>query len=410
MNSITFNLKVLTPLFMGGANQQAELRSQSFKGLFRYWYRVLGGSMKEEREIFGWGGEKSLSSLFKIMIIKKNQLTKSRLSKDFENGNFAQNGFNYLSFSLDQRRKLNDNKLQREYINKDTKIGLKVLFVKSIKIEYIKKILASIWCSFYLGNFGSRSRRGFGSIIVDSIESDFKYDDILKVEWKISIDDAKQEISAEDIKQCYMRQIEILKNVFEKSNYNDIPSIKKDFNIYFLDKDNIASIKDFVNDVQKGRSGRFLARNFNKTSINNEKDILDTMGFLMMAYRSYYQNDYNNAKNAINHIGSVNSVTIERSAFGLPLPFYFSSIKRSGTVEAFKKVDKKMQTYRRASPVIFKVVKDNKNRYHGIFIYFKSRFLPDDIRMELKRINVNKPDFAVIDIFFKKLKDYSIVV
>ncbi len=41
MKSITFTLRVITPLFMGGANQQAELRAQSFKGMIRFWWRAL---------------------------------------------------------------------------------------------------------------------------------------------------------------------------------------------------------------------------------------------------------------------------------------------------------------------------------------------------------------------------------
>ncbi|HQJ41521.1 MAG TPA: hypothetical protein PK449_08175, partial [Exilispira sp.] len=100
---------------------------------------------------------------------------------------------------------------------------------------------------------------------------------------------------------------------------------------------------------------------------------------------------------------------IERSAFGLPLPFYFSSRGKGGTVEAYKKVNNRNETYRRASPIIFKVVKDSKNEYHGIFIYFKSRFLPGDVRMVLKKVNVNPPGFDIVDSFFSKLKAHSII-
>ena len=59
----TFNVvcKVITPLFMGGANQQAELRTQSINGLLRWWFRVAGGSIDDEKKNFrmGWRNFKS---------------------------------------------------------------------------------------------------------------------------------------------------------------------------------------------------------------------------------------------------------------------------------------------------------------------------------------------------------------
>jgi len=37
---------------MGGAEKQAELRTQSIKGLLRWWFRVAGGSIDNEKRIF----------------------------------------------------------------------------------------------------------------------------------------------------------------------------------------------------------------------------------------------------------------------------------------------------------------------------------------------------------------------
>src|SRR5712691_4243202 len=46
MLHITFTLRILTPLFLAGADQtKAELRAPSFRGLMRYWQRALVGGM-----------------------------------------------------------------------------------------------------------------------------------------------------------------------------------------------------------------------------------------------------------------------------------------------------------------------------------------------------------------------------
>ncbi len=55
MKVITLNCKIITYLFMSGVEQQAEPRIQSFKGLFRYWFRILGGNFEDEKKFFGWG-------------------------------------------------------------------------------------------------------------------------------------------------------------------------------------------------------------------------------------------------------------------------------------------------------------------------------------------------------------------
>ena len=52
---IIFKLKIITPLFIGGAQRQAELRTQSFNGMFRYWFRIAGGSLEDEKKNFWLG-------------------------------------------------------------------------------------------------------------------------------------------------------------------------------------------------------------------------------------------------------------------------------------------------------------------------------------------------------------------
>ncbi len=54
MKTETFHLELITPCFCAGADQaKAEVRAPSIRGQLRWWFRVLGGSAIEEKEVFG---------------------------------------------------------------------------------------------------------------------------------------------------------------------------------------------------------------------------------------------------------------------------------------------------------------------------------------------------------------------
>lgn len=54
MKPQSFRLTFLTPCFCAGANPSvAEVRAPSIRGKLRWWFRVLGGSLPEESEVFG---------------------------------------------------------------------------------------------------------------------------------------------------------------------------------------------------------------------------------------------------------------------------------------------------------------------------------------------------------------------
>jgi len=412
MKSITFTCNVITPLFMGGAEQQAELRTQSFKGMIRFWWRALGGSREDERKIFGWGGDNGNRSLIKIQIKKElNNIDKEKFNKKFSSdGKIIQCGFNYISFSLDQRFKKNQQKFQREYIKNKTEFTLKITFSPLIKDEEIKKVLATMWAVFYLGNFGSRARRGFGSVMVEKVEE--KGVNNIDLRFDINKD-------IKDIKEWYLENIGKIKDIFIYSDKIDnIISISKDFKIYKLNKNNLYNVKEWVSEVQKERKGRFLANKFSLTQIKNPEDLLDVLGFLLMAYRSYYNPDYTNAKNIITTTTNNNRITykdINRAIFGLPLNFFFSSNKKGDRIKAIlpkgiQKEEENGKELRRASPIIFKIIKIDENNYEGLIIYAKSKYLPDNAKLKLGKTYLNTPDFTIIDNFFKTLLEKKIIM
>ena len=50
----SYNLQFITPCFCAGAEQSvAEVRAPSIRGKLRWWFRVLGGNVVQENEVFG---------------------------------------------------------------------------------------------------------------------------------------------------------------------------------------------------------------------------------------------------------------------------------------------------------------------------------------------------------------------
>lgn len=71
MTRQTYDLEIITPCFCAGADPaQAEIRAPSIRGQLRWWFRVLGGSKKDEAYLFGSvsGDENSNSSSVRITV------------------------------------------------------------------------------------------------------------------------------------------------------------------------------------------------------------------------------------------------------------------------------------------------------------------------------------------------------
>jgi len=180
METLTVTFKTITPLFLGGADptKHAELRAASIKGAMRFWYRAIDPEYrKHEDEIFG--SADTGQGLF-LLTLDRQILGSYTVKRDHYNGynkvvkpdtcpehssnnnnSWTRNGNNYLGFSLS----MNSNKA----IPAGETFTMKLLFCNKVNLEESqKKILASIWLLGHIGGLGSRSRRGFGTIALQS--------------------------------------------------------------------------------------------------------------------------------------------------------------------------------------------------------------------------------------------------
>jgi len=69
-----FSVEVLTPMFLGGAEGNAELRSPPFKNALRYWWRLTQGNLsagdllKAEQKLFGGVNDKASRSRVDVVV------------------------------------------------------------------------------------------------------------------------------------------------------------------------------------------------------------------------------------------------------------------------------------------------------------------------------------------------------
>ena len=176
METITFTCKVITPMFLAGADGQTpELRAPSIKGAMRFWWRALNGHLvvkkdgrwdyselkRQEGEIFGGTGEKASRSSFSLQVSFDDSVIWDGVPlvpHDQRKG--RQDAFApKQAFTITLRIPNHDNKIET---------------LRSLMI------LGSI-----LGGVGKRSRRGMGGFTIDRIaqgERDLDYTKPNKVE------------------------------------------------------------------------------------------------------------------------------------------------------------------------------------------------------------------------------------
>ncbi len=177
MEKLEYEIEFITPAFIGGADQQAELRPASFIGLLRWWWRVLKGwqnpevLFNEEMKIFGGGGDKG--SAGKVWLRIKNRGV--NVGRDVKGDNRLQwyydkrlgqlsgkhAGIGYLFFSVVSLKK-------RDYLTPGSRFVLELVG----ESEFLSHAIASLWALSVFGGVGTRARRGGGNIrVMDSQKS-----------------------------------------------------------------------------------------------------------------------------------------------------------------------------------------------------------------------------------------------
>lgn len=171
MDSVEFEVEVVTPMFLGGANNtEAELRVPSIKGMLRFWWRATCGiesikeMKKEEAEIFGSTDQKASFSIKLERTNDKEPVKKNLpLGKKFKVESkskcqtFHIGIINYLAFGIRDHRE----GYMRKHFPSGSKFRSKFYFYN---MDYKQSVLKAFYSFIDNGGLGAKTRNGFGSL------------------------------------------------------------------------------------------------------------------------------------------------------------------------------------------------------------------------------------------------------
>lgn len=166
LSSITFKCEIITPMFLAGADGRTpELRAASIKGALRFWWRALHGNLtlekllEKENEIFGGTrkGEGRSNIIVRTKKVEALQVEEYSPIPHHDNEALYENNF-FLPAFMD-----------------GGKFEVQIFFIEANKelILYLMLIFS------FLGGLGKRSRRGFGSFLIE--KAIYKGENILPV-------------------------------------------------------------------------------------------------------------------------------------------------------------------------------------------------------------------------------------
>ena len=201
MTEITAHFCIVTPLFLGGADNksEAELRPASIKGALRFWWRALrwgkgvtdvGELKKKEDRLFGssevterkdaTGKAMREGGQAKFLLALETQCQPTMISADQilgASGKVSQGrqdivgeGARYLGYGLMGAFGQNGGKLSRPCIAAPFEFTVRLAFKRSVGTTDIAEVADALKLLGLCGGLGSRSRRGWGSVTLTEIK------------------------------------------------------------------------------------------------------------------------------------------------------------------------------------------------------------------------------------------------
>ena len=180
--SIVATCKIVTPMFLGGADQEAcRIRGAALKGALAFWWRAFHfagfvadapGNRDEtleamrEREKVLFGSSDGGQGRFLLRI------SHGKLSTTAEGVRLqgADMGARYLGYGLMAAFGQNAGQLSRSCINAGQSFAVRIIFRPNATDADIAEITIALKLLGLLGGLGSRVRRGWGSVALERLE------------------------------------------------------------------------------------------------------------------------------------------------------------------------------------------------------------------------------------------------
>jgi CRISPR-associated protein Cmr1 len=337
MITLRAEMEVLSPLYLGGADQSAELRPPSLKGLLRFWYRALDPNFAlHEARFFGGtaGSEGQAPFLLRVRTATPTiyKWERKQIEQRFTEGQgrAAKNGLIYLGFPF--QMKGNEN---RSAVVPRHRFTLEFILHRGDPVPLRRALLGALWCLGHLGSAGTRSRRGFGSLTLRS--------------WTV------QPATWPELKQ-----LPLLCERSTPAAWNDGLNQALDvFSAWFGD---VSLFKD------RGASHPHLGEAFITALLPENfapdqwEQALNLAGRKLQDFRQRRAPDYQRVKDLVQ--GKRLDQAPERAAFGLPLAFRYGSLPGSRPVM----FTPSKETGDRHGSLLFVRLAALKDRIHPLFV------------------------------------------
>ncbi len=188
METIEATYRIVTPMFIGGANQDPSdgIRPPSFKGALRFWWRALNWGKfyqdcdgdeaaalkalhKKESELFGSAAKDGKGGQGAFLLT----LAELGMRKTINDWPKPNTGAGYLAYGIlaSKGGKRGKPVPHRIGIVENHKFKVQLAFRLNSKQEDIDSIREAVETLGLVGGLGSRSRRGFGSLSTESLKS-----------------------------------------------------------------------------------------------------------------------------------------------------------------------------------------------------------------------------------------------
>lgn len=197
--AISATYRVTTPIFLGGADQQAELRLPSFKGALRFWWRALAWDRcrdvqklrREEAALFGSSDQDvGQSKVLMRLISTGSEETichppQQLMDLNREVGEGARYlGYGVMEAFASHKKGTKAAQLTRSCLLAPFSFTVELLFKPDVSDEQRGQIPKALKLLGMLGGLGSKARKGYGSVTLTSLVIKQRRDDVGTEDWK----------------------------------------------------------------------------------------------------------------------------------------------------------------------------------------------------------------------------------
>jgi CRISPR-associated protein Cmr1 len=392
--NLEVTLETVTPMFLAGADGKTpELRPASFRGAMRFWLRALLGGVlgdnaervrQEEARTFG---STEGASPMVIQRVKDELGEPRRLNIKAS----QKPGLFYMLWSIER--------LGREAFAPGRKftLSLRTRPGQSGGEGPTVWTAASLWLLVHLGGLGARTRRGGGGLRVPEDPTNWQGPSLV--------------VQATTPKELATELSDKLSEWLPVLNCS------------------------FASHLESPTSFDILHRQACETWVLADdesgwpswEEALDVVGSRLQKFRERSPAaDYRGVKDVV--LGHGPPSAVERAAFGLPQPYFYSSLYKQylGDGEPKNKArDKASATVgpadrdidRRASPLFFHITRLANGRYTVVVTLFNAIFLPEEAEIAIRPKDRSKrtvycsaPNYGQIQTFLDTLKKWEVAI